>query len=195
MDGLGGLSEVLVHQEERYGGVLVGKQPGVAYTVQARAGANLYRVSEVGGTTASRFLLGSRRALDLEVQRSNGTLALRMKRPSFIVYPFLSVQSPAGRVLGSVRKCFVLVHDAYEIRDEHGRALYRILRKRWDPSSCIVQRDAIDVARIERTIQSVRRETSTTFNDYRVTFPSGATVVEKALLLSATFLIDLVHFE
>ncbi len=195
MEELAGLSEVAVNQEERYGSALAGNLPRVAYTVRGRGGEYLFRVAEVGGTPACRFLLGSHRPVWLEMRRMDESVALRLRRPFFFFYPRLDVKSPVGCPLGSVKKHFILLHDAYEIRDEHNRQLFSILRRRWEPWVYRVRQDGVEVAGIQKVLLDLVRDTSTTFDDYRISFPKGADLAAKTMLLSATFLFDLVHFE
>jgi hypothetical protein len=195
MEELARLNEATVHQEDRYGSQVAGHLSRVAYMVRAPGGKILYRVAEAGGSLASRFLPASHRPMWLEVRRTDESVVLRLKRVYFIFYPCLKVELPGGRLCGSVRKRFILMHDAYEIRDGLGRKLFSILRKRWEPWIFHVRRDGIEMARIEKVLLDLLRDISTTFDDYRISFPSEADPLSKSLLLCTTFLVDLAHFE
>lgn len=195
MDRLAVAASVVVRQKAKLAEALTGFEQRNQYTVTDPAGGALYLALESGGSALARFFLKSLRPFEIQIVSSDKRPALSLVRPFRFYFHQLRVRDSKQRVLGDVRRLFSLLRRVYTVRDASGHELYRLYGPLLHPWTFEIRQGERVVGRIVKKWSGLAREAFTDADTFGLTFPTGADVNAKALLLGAVLLIDFVHFE
>ena len=107
----------------------------------------------------------------------------------------MEVFSPEGRHLGSVKREFSLLEKKFKVMDAQGGELYGIRAPILHPWTFKISKGGVESGEIVKKWSGLGKEAFTDADNFSVTFPQGADGDQKAVLLGALFLIDMVYFE
>src|SRR5262245_25246584 len=195
MERLAVAQSLVVRQKVKLAEALTGFEQRNQYTVSDPAGGELYVALETGGSALARFFLKSLRPFEMQIVAADKRPVLALERPFRFYFHELRVRDSKQRILGSVRRLFSVLRRIYTVQDASGREMYRLYGPLLHPWTFeIRERDRV-VGRIVKKWSGLGREAFTDADTFGLTFPAGADVNAKALLLGAVLLIDFVHFE
>jgi uncharacterized protein YxjI len=186
---------LMVQQRSSLTEALIGFERKNVYDVTDDGGRTLYTVEEESPWWVRQFLRGFR-PLSLSVTQTVTSLVLfRISKPFRLWHPRVEIADRAGRPLGSVESGFPIPVRWYTVRDERGVTVFRISGAFWRPWTFKVFRGAEQAGEIKKKWSGLLREALTDADTFGATFPQDTAINQKALLLAALFLIDIVHFE
>ena len=186
---------LVVQQQRSLSEALIGLERKNHYLVSDLDGRSLYSVEEESPFWTRQFL-GSFRPLELQVVQSSTSLILfRIEKPFRLWHDRVILRDSAGRDLGSVESGFPIPVRWYTVRDARGVTLFRISGAFWRPWTFKIFRGEVQVGEIRKKWSGLVREYFTDADNFSATFPPEIPVAQKALLMAALFLIDIVHFE
>jgi uncharacterized protein YxjI len=187
-------STITVHQTKDWGEILtgLGRCNRFSIDLDGKTGALLAAEESAGW---KRFMLGAMRPYVLVVQERGGKPVLRMRSAFRLVRREMTISASDGKVLGTVRKRFGLVHTRYDVLDSHGRAVFEIARGFLKPWTFTIRRGHLEVAAIRRRWLGIRHRSFARTQRFELQLPAVHSPTERALLLGALFLIDFQHFE
>lgn len=189
-----------VQQQYESAEVLTGFQLANSYFVESFTGGGTLRVEEQdtgAATMLMRNLFGGFRTAKLDVRGGGGqvllTLELR-RRPR----PFneLAVYAWDGAELGRIVERFVWLGRRYELRDPSGAVLATLDKPFYRIWRFDLSREGRELGRLEKQWAGLARELYSQADAFMVHVDDSLTDVRTRLLLvAASVLVDMVHFE
>lgn len=186
---------LVVEQQRSLSEAIIGLERKNEYTVSDAGGRTLYSVDEESGFWM-RQVLGSFRPLVLVVTQTGTNLILfRIEKAFRLWHDRVTLTDSVGRTLGSVVSGFPIPVRWYTVRDHRGATIFRISGAFWRPWTFKIFRGEQPVGEIRKKWSGLMREAFTDADTFAAAFPAEIPVSQKALLMAALFLIDIVHFE
>eukprot|EP01080_Neovahlkampfia_damariscottae_P003811 gene3811-6972_t len=145
----------------------------------------------------SRVCCGAERALKLNVNY-DGHRILSLEKPYNFWNPELFVFHVEGNLkkyVGKIHTKFSLFTREYSIFNALGKEIYQIYGNILTPFTFRVLSEKIEVGKIHREFSGIFQECYEENDNFKISFSEEIPVSVKSLIFSATFLIDLNHFE
>ena len=194
-----GYERLTVRQRKKWLEILLSFETKNSYEVFDQFQRSVLQVTEVGsgvGEFLRRLLLGPMRPLNVDVNDSEtGTTILRLHRPWRFFLHRLEVQSPDGRVLGSVQRVWSWLRRIYVVQDQNGQELATLFGPLLKPWTFEIQDRGTEVGSIRKRWSGLGKEMFTDADNFGVDMQQVTSPLLRALVFSATVLIDVVHFE
>jgi uncharacterized protein YxjI len=195
LDALTAAASLVIQQKKEWGEILSGFEQRNKYLVSDPSRGPLFAALESGGSTLARLFLRDLRPFDMQIASLDGRAVLNLHRPFRWYLHRLEVRDAHHRGLGSVQRRFAWLRREYVIADAGGREIHRLHGPVLHPWTFEIQSGDRVVGRIVKKWVGIGKETLTDADTFGLTFPPGATLETKAVLLGAVFLIDFAHFE
>ena len=131
---IGDLTKVFIRQRKEWTEILVDWETTNQYAVLDEQGRDLGTVAERSGGLGRMLLRGflrSHRGFEVGVFDADGQHVLQLRRPFFFVFSDLEVSTPAGQVVGHVKRRFGVLYKRYDLLDGLGRCFATIAGPRW----------------------------------------------------------------
>ncbi|XP_067648476.1 phospholipid scramblase 2-like [Eurosta solidaginis] len=207
LEYLTAVDQLLIKQQVDLVEVFFGCEMKNKSKIKNSAGENVYLAVE-DTHCLTRNLCGSCRPFDVQVLDNFQNEVLHIYRPlrcDSCCFPCclqsLEVSSPPGTVIGSVEQEWALLRPLYLIKNAYGENVLRVRGPRCTFKCCanvdfeIFAMNGDKIGKISKQWNSINKEIFTDADYFGVTFPIDLDVRMKAVILAATFLIDMVHFE
>lgn len=194
MEKLKETDSLVVRQKKEWGEILTGFEARNRYAVYDGAGQQVYLAAEEGSLLA-RLALKALRPFNLHILSADGRPAIKAEKPFRFYFHEISVFTPEGRLIGSVKREFSLLERKFNVTDAQGAEVCRISAQLLHPWTFKVYISGVEAGEILKNWSGLLKESFTDSDNFSVAFPRGASVDHKALLLAALFLIDIVYFE
>ena len=192
-------------------GLYFGCEAKKKYIIQGSEGDTLYQAKE-DSECCGRCLFANIRTLQLSVKDQTGNEILSLDRPlncsgwcCWFCYPKCTQRltvSMGGQPVGFIREratwCFPVYHifDSREIPVMKIRGPFCHFLTCKDVEFDVINlADSAQLATITKKWLGCCRETVIDADNFEINFQNSCTVEEKALILAATFLIDLMYYE
>jgi len=195
MERLQYLDALAVRQKKEWGEILTGLETCNRYAVIDAQGQEIYHVAEEPGMMLSRLFLKAWRPFKMSISSIEGQAVLNIDRPFRWYFHEVAVFTTAGEKLGTIRREFAWLQRIYRVLDHDDNQVFRIVGPFIHPWTFNVFQNGQQVGKISKRWSGLGKEMFTDADNFGLTFPAGTDVKSKALLLSALFLIDFVHFE
>ena len=100
-----------------------------------------------------------------------------------------------GKYYGKIKRRWAFLKKKLSIENAEGNHLYEIESEVLHPWTLKVYKNGIEAGEIVKRWSGMLKETFTDADNFTIKFPAQASIEEKALLLSAVFMADLIYFE
>ncbi|KAL3887321.1 hypothetical protein ACJMK2_027263 [Sinanodonta woodiana] len=205
---LASLNEVVIHQHLDLLEVAIGWERNNKYKI-CNSNDQQFMYAKEDTDCLTRQCCGNMRPFTLNITDNMNQHIFQLHRPYRCVGSCLwccclqemDIQSPPGISIGSVKQIWTCWSPKYQVSDAQGNPVFMINGECCYCACCtdiIFQvSDATSGVEVGRIIKHWGgcREIFGGVNDFRVQFPVEMDLQKKALLLTATFLIDFVYFE
>jgi hypothetical protein len=169
------------------------------YEVFEPSGRAVLSVAEVGsgiGEILGRWFMGPARACHLQVRSAEDQLpVLELKKHFRFFLPELRVYAPDGEPLGRVVRRFTWLHRVYAVEDHRTGERLELVGPWWRPWTFRVLQGGAEVGVIRKRWSGMGAELFTDADRFGVELSRIVSAPMRALVFSATMLVDLVHFE
>jgi len=191
---------LFLQQKRELAEIFTGLETANQYAMFDEAQNQVGALAEVrGGVGASllRWLLRSRRPLQVRIADQAGRLVLTLQRKWFWFFSNLAVRTDDGTLIGRVRRHFGLLYRKYDLEDARGRVFARIRGPLWRLWTFPVEGlRQLDRGAIRKRWSGGLRELFTDADTFMVDYGDGAwTAAQRAVILGAAISIDLDFFE
>lgn len=179
--------------------LLVGFESRNRYRVTDATNRDIVSVTEEKGGFGgmiSRLFLSHMRGLTLSATTDDGLEFFRLARPFAFYFSEMAATDSSGRPLCKIARRFALLNRRFDILDPSERVRMTItgpLLKPW--TFKIFDREGAEIGVIKKQWSGLLKETFSTADNFQVTVERNLEVRDKLSILSAAFLIDLIHFE
>jgi uncharacterized protein YxjI len=194
MDRLGPLDTLLVKQKKEFGEVLTGFEMKNRYLVMDTTGTDLYYAVEQSSFFL-RWFLRALRPFALLILDLQGKTVLRLIRLFRFYFHKVDIYDGTDRFLGSIERRFSILHRIYSVLDSTGREIFQLFGPLLHPWTFKILRGDTEIGKIVKRWSGILKETFTDADNFGVAFPQDLEISQKALVLGAVFLVDVVHFE
>ncbi|MCK4935523.1 MAG: hypothetical protein KAR84_01610 [Elusimicrobiales bacterium] len=189
-----GSESIFVQQKKEWGEILTGFETKNKYSVSNSLNQQIYWAAEES-SFISRLLLKGWRPLVLHILSTEGKPVLKNIRPFKFYFHEMRISQANGQYLGTVKKEFSLLSKQFTVKDAQGIEIFRIHGPLFHPWTFTILKNDIEVGKIIKKWSGMGKEIFTDADNFNITFPQGIDANQKAILLGALFLIDLLHFE
>ncbi|MBU2573176.1 MAG: scramblase [Elusimicrobia bacterium] len=194
MEKLKAVESVIVHQKKEWGEILTSFETKNRYAVLDSSGQQLYWAAEESSVLA-RLLLKALRPFSIHILSKEGRSVMKAVKPFRFYFHEMAVFNSKGNLLGNVRRELSVLVKKFTVEDPRGAALYSICAPILHPWTFKISKDDAEIGEIVKKWSGLGKETFTDADNFSVRFPQGADADQKAVLLGALFLIDMVYFE
>jgi len=194
MEKLRSAGSLVVRQKKEWGEILTGFETKNRYAVLDASGQQLYWAAEACSVLA-RLFLKVLRPFSMHILSVEGRPVIRAEKPFRFYFHEMSVYNSDGKLLGGVRRDFSLLTKKFTVSDPAGAVLYGICAPVLHPWTFKVSAGGVESGEIVKNWSGLAKEAFTDSDNFSVAFPRAADADQKALLLGALFLIDIVYFE
>ena len=190
-----------VRQRKRWLEILTSFDARNTYAVYDDAGNPVFNVQEQGkgfGSLIKRLFLAAYRPFRSNVEDlAGGHQILALRRPFRFMFHRLEVSTPDGRLLGALQKRWTWFRRKYTVEGPAGEELATLFGPFWRPWTfkILVPGQAQEVGLIQKKWSGLGKEMFTQADNFWIEFGAVTDPRLRALLFSATVLIDVVHFE
>ncbi|MBK9033067.1 MAG: scramblase [Myxococcales bacterium] len=190
-----------VRQRKRWLEILTSLDARNTYAVYDEAGSPVFNVQEQGrgfGSLLKRLFLTSFRPFRSHVEDvTAGRQILALRRPFRFMFHRLEVSTPDGQLLGALQKRWTWFRRKYTVEGANGEELATLFGPFWRPWTfkILLPGQEHEVGLIQKKWSGLAKEMFTQADNFWVEFGGVADPRLRALLFSATVLIDVVHFE
>lgn len=204
------VDQLLVKQQIELLEAFTGFETGNKYLVLNTAGQQVFYAAEESGCL-SRNCCGPLREFDMVLLDNSSQEVARFRRPfkctgrCFICWCPCQLQemeiTAGGVVIGKIQQIWDIKSPIYNICDAQGQTVLKIVGPVCAVSCCndinfeVMTTDGNVVGMVQKKFGGVAQELFTDADNFGITFPMDLDVRVKAVLLAATFLIDLNFFE
>ncbi|MDO8804072.1 MAG: phospholipid scramblase-related protein [Elusimicrobiota bacterium] len=194
MEKLKAAESVVVQQKKEWGEILTGFETKNRYAVLDASGQQLYWAAEESSVIA-RLLLKVLRPFRMHILSVEGLPVMKTVRPFRFYFHEMDVFNSDGKLLGNIRREFSILTKKFTVADPQGAVLYSILAPVLHPWTFKISEGGAETGEIVKRWSGLAKEAFTDSDNFSVMFPRGASADQKAVLLGALFLIDIVYFE
>jgi uncharacterized protein YxjI len=170
------------------------------YMVHGSDGEPIFHVAEEEtgflGALVRNFMNTSRPFKLHVVDVASGALALLIDRPFRFYFHKCDVSWGDGEAIGAVQRRFSLINRRYALESPDGETIFDIRGPIWKPWTFQVFDDeGNEIGVIKKKWSGLGREAFTDADVFGVEFGADLEPEDKLMLMSAVFLIDMLHFE
>lgn len=194
MENLKSLQSLVVQQKKEWGEIITGFETKNRYAISDEGGRQLYWAAEESSTIA-RLFLKALRPFSIHILSMEGRPVINAEKPFRFYFHEMTVFSAEGNPMGCVKREFSLLEKKFTITGAQGGEMYSIRAPLLHPWTFTVSKGGMETGKIVKKWSGLGKEAFTDADNFSVTFPQGAGPDEKAALLGALFLIDMVYFE
>jgi len=194
MEKLKAVESLIVQQKKEWGEILTGFDTKNKYAVLDPSTQQLFWAAEESSVLA-RFFLKKLRPFIIHILSLDGKAVLKIVKPFCFYFHEMSVFKSDGKFLGKIKREFSLLTKNLTVEDAQGAALYTICAPILHPWTFKISQNNIEAGEIVKKWSGLGKEAFTDADNFGVRFPQGASEDQKAVLLGALFLIDMVYFE
>jgi uncharacterized protein YxjI len=194
MEKLKAAEGLVVQQKKEWAEILVDFETKNKYAVLDTSGQQLYFAAEESSVLA-RLFLKTLRPFTMHILSPEGRPVIKGVKPFRFYFHEIDVFNSDGRLLGNVKREFSLLTKRLTVKDAQGAVLYNILAPVLHPWTFKISRDGTELGEIVKNWSGLAKEVFTDADNFSVKFPPGADADQKAALLGALFLIDIIYFE
>lgn len=179
--------------------VIAGFESRNRYRVNDAMNRDIVEVTEEKGGFGgmmSRLLLSHMRGLTLSAMTADGLELFRLNRPFAFYFSKMQATDSSGRPICTVARRFSLINRRFDILDPCERIRMTItgpLLKPW--TFRVFDQNGAEIGVIKKKWSGLLKETFSTADNFEVTVERNLEFRDKLSILSAAFLIDLIHFE
>ncbi len=190
-----------VRQRKRWIEILFNWESKNAYDVFDEDGAPVLRVEEQGSgfvNLLKRLFVGTLRPFTAHVNDlATHQPALRLNRPFRFYFHRLEVTDDTGELLGWIERRWSWVRRIYTVYDASGREVAGLFGPIFRPWTFEIHApgERTELGLIQKKWSGLGREMFTDADNFGLVFTQVQDPGLRALLFSATVLIDIVHFE
>lgn len=191
-----------VRQRKRWLEILTSFDSRNTYVVYDAAGNPVFNVQEQGHGILNffkRMFLGPLRPFTSHVDDLSGGQGhvLTLHRPFRFIFHRLEVHDNAGKLIGAIQRRWTWVRRKYEVEGPNGEILCTLFGPIFRPWTFEIHMPGSDVeiGVVQKKWSGLLKEAFTQADNFWVEFEQVQDPALKALLFSATVLIDVVHFE
>jgi uncharacterized protein YxjI len=194
MEKLKNAESLVVRQKKEWGEILTGFEARNRYAVYEPSGQQVYWAAEEGSMFL-RLILKALRPFNIHILSADGTPALKLEKPFRFYFHEMSVSTPEGRHLGTIKREFSLLQRKFTVLNAQGGEACAICAPLLHPWTFKISSDGAETGEILKNWSGMLKEAFTDSDNFSVSFPLGSSAEHKALLLAALFLVDMVFFE
>lgn len=191
-----------VRQRKRWLEILTSFDSRNTYVVYDEHGNPVFNVQEQGsgiGNFIKRVFLGAFRPFTAHVEDLHGGqgLLLTLRRPFRFVFHRLEVHDKDGKLIGAIQRRWTWVRRKYEVEGPNGDVLCTLFGPILRPWTFEIHMPGsdVEVGVVQKKWSGLAKEVFTEADNFWVELDRVQDPSLKALLFSATVLIDAVHFE
>lgn len=193
--------KLTVRQRKRWIEIIFSLEMRNAYDVYDQNQMPVLRVQEQGsgvGAFFKRIFFGTMRWFTAHVtDLGTQSLLLRIERPFRFIFHRIEVTDAGGARLGAVQRRWSWVRRIYDVEDASGRVVMRMFGPFWRPWTFELRPAGSDasVGLLQKRWSGLGKELFTDADNFGIDLSQVTDPTLKALLFSATVLVDVVHFE
>jgi uncharacterized protein YxjI len=198
LDNLIQADALIIRQQKEWGEILTGFETKNKYEVVDHFSNPLLEAQEEGDSvlaTITRLFLKALRPFTIHLFSPQGAGLFKLTRPFRFYFHELDVSQSNGAPLGQIKRRFALLRRIYLVLDRNGNEMFELFGRLLHPWTFQIKRDGQELGKITKKWSGLAKESFTDADNFGITFPKGADLAQKAVLLGAVFLIDFVHFE
>lgn len=190
-----------VRQRKRWLEILTSLDARNTYVVYDEHGNPVLNVEEQGrgvGQLLKRIFLGALRPFTSQVEDLTGQRqVLSLRRPFRFFFHRLEVNDQDGHRLGAIQRRWTWLRRKYTVEGPDGREVATLFGPLLRPWTFEIQLPGSDreVGLVQKKWSGLAKELFTEADNFWVSFEAIEDPALRALLFSATVLIDIVHFE
>lgn len=194
MEKLNSLDMVTVKQKVEWVEVFTGFEGKNRYSVKDSYDNDIYFAAEKSSFLA-RIFLPFLRPLEVHVMNLDGAGVFKIVKPFRFFFHEGRVGDFNGKYYGKVKREWAFLRKKISVENAENREIYKIESSVMHPWTLKIYREGIEVGEILKKWSGAAKEFFSDADNFKIKFPVGAPIEDKALLLSAVFLADLVYFE
>lgn len=194
MEKLKTMDMVLIKQKIEWLEVFSGFESKNRYSILDSQGKEIYFAAE-RSSFWSRIFLKFSRSLEIHIMNLDGGNVFKIKKPFRFIFHEGNVENAEGVFIGNIKREFSFLEKKLRIRDKNAMEIYVLKASFFHPWIFKIYKNEIEVGEIIKKWSGVGKEFFTDADNFIVKFPAGITIEEKALLIAAALLIDIVYFE
>jgi uncharacterized protein YxjI len=195
-------SRLSVRQRKRWLEILTSFDSRNTYVVYDERGNPVFNVQEQGHGIINffkRVFLGAYRPFTAHVEDLSGEHGhmLTLQRPFRLIFHRLEVRDKQGKLLGAIQRRWTWIRRKYEVEGPTGEILCTLFGPIFRPWTFEIHMPGSDVeiGVVQKKWSGLLKEAFTEADNFWVELDRVEDPALKALLFSATVLIDAVHFE
>jgi uncharacterized protein YxjI len=190
-----------VRQRKRWLEILTSLDARNTYAVYDEAGNPVMNVQEQGsgfGNFLKRLFLRSARPFRSHVEDlTRGQLLLALRRPFRFFFHRLEVSTMNGEPIGAIQRRWTWFRRKYTVQGPDGSEIATLLGPFWRPWTfkIMMPGQTTESGLIQKKWSGLAKEMFTQADNFWIEFGNVSDPALRAVLFSATVLIDVVHFE
>jgi uncharacterized protein YxjI len=194
-------SKLSVRQRKRWLEILTSLDARNTYVVYDEAGDPVFNVQEQGsgfGSLMKRLFLSSFRPFTSHVENlSSGLHLLTLRRPFRFIFHRLEVSDAQGNFIGAIQRKWTWFRRKYIVEGIHGQEVATLFGPFFRPWTfkVLVPGSKNEIGLIQKKWSGLLKEMFTQADNFWVSYDNVSDPSLRALLFTATVLIDVVHFE
>ncbi|MCX5785272.1 MAG: phospholipid scramblase-related protein [Elusimicrobia bacterium] len=194
MEKLKAAESVIVQQKKEWGEILTGFETKNKYAVLDSSNQQLYWAAEESSVLV-RLFLKVLRPLTMHILSMEGRPVIKSVKPFRFFFHEATIFNSEGRPLGKIKRRFSILTKKFTVEEPQGAVMYSICAPVLHPWTFKISKNDIETGEIVKKWSGLGKEVFTDADNFSVKFPQGANEEQKAVLLGALFLIDMVYFE
>lgn len=190
-----------VRQRKSWMEILTSLDARNKYVVYDEAGTPVFNVEEQGsalGSLVKRLVLRNLRPFTSHVEDLEGQgQLLVLNKPFRFIFHRLEVHDAAGNLLGAIQRKWTWLRRKYIVEGPDGREVATLFGPFWRPWTfkILLPGSEQELGLIQKKWSGLLKEAFTDADNFWVDFAAISDPQLRAVLFSATALIDVVHFE
>lgn len=165
------------------------------YIILDEQGMEFMFAAETKSNWAARLFLQSARPFTISVGDLSGQVMFTLNRPFRFYYQECTVLDNQGLDLGSIKMKFAFFKRRYSVYDSSQNEIYQIEGPFFKPWTFYIKQNEETIGLIQKKWSGFVKEAFTTADNFGLSLQRPVTEREKAIFLSAVFLIDYIYFE
>ena len=194
MEKLKAAESIIVQQKKEWGEILTGFETKNRYAVFDSLNQQLYWAAEESSVLA-RLFLKVLRPFRMHILSMDGRPVIKAVKPFRCFCHEMTVFNSDCVLLGKIKREFSILTKKFTVEDRQGVGLYDICAPILHPWTFKISKNGDETGEIVKKWSGLGTEAFTDADNFKVRFPQGADADQKAVLLGALFLIDMVYFE